>query len=321
MKISVLIPCFNVEKYVSECLRSVISQTYKNLEIICVNDGATDSTLSILRDFSNKDDRITIINKENSGYGDSMNVALNSATGDYIAIVEPDDFVEEDMFERLLDEAIKHDLDISRGCYFEYNTSDGSNAYVSNAFVTKNEVYEPLINQSPFYQGPSIWAAIYKRSMLEQNNIRFLSTPGASFQDTAFAFKVYCCAKRFKMIDKAFLHYRIDNANSSVKSPGKVYCVCDEYEEIWRFAREDKERFEKVKYLIPVIERSTFAWNYNRLSCDLRVEFLKKWSTVLQKEIGERLICWSKLSLKKRLLLCRIAYLPFTFKRGKRIVF
>ena len=100
-KVSILIPCYNVEKYIRQCLDSVVNQTLKDIEIICINDGSTDSTLDILRKYENRDNRIKVISKHNSGYGASMNIGLETAKGEYVGIVESDDFVEPNMFEKL----------------------------------------------------------------------------------------------------------------------------------------------------------------------------------------------------------------------------
>ena len=122
-KISILIPIYNVEKYLKECLDSVINQTLKDIEIICINDGSTDSCAEILKAYSLKDNRIKVINKENSGYGASMNMGLEEATGDYIGIVESDDFIKEEMFANLYKIATKDDAEIVKSDYFYYVTS------------------------------------------------------------------------------------------------------------------------------------------------------------------------------------------------------
>lgn len=93
--LTVLVPCYNVEKYVTQCLESILGQTYSNIEVICIDDGSTDSTPKILQDFSKRDPRIKIITKPNSGYGHSMNIGLDHASGDFIGIVESDDFIRE----------------------------------------------------------------------------------------------------------------------------------------------------------------------------------------------------------------------------------
>ena len=100
-KISIIIPCYNVEKYIKQCLESVVNQTLKDIEIICINDGSTDSTLEILREYENRDNRIKVISKQNSGYGASMNIGLETAKGEYVGIVESDDYVELNIFQTL----------------------------------------------------------------------------------------------------------------------------------------------------------------------------------------------------------------------------
>lgn len=119
-KISVLIPIYNVEKYLGECLESIINQTYSDLEIICINDGSTDNSLSIINKYAKLDDRIVLIDKENSGYGDSMNRGLSIAKGEYISIVESDDFIEKDMLGVLYEKMASYNLDVVKCKYNRY---------------------------------------------------------------------------------------------------------------------------------------------------------------------------------------------------------
>ena len=101
MKLSVLVPIYNVEQYLPQCLDSLCAQTLKSLEIICINDGSTDASGAILDEYSKNNPNIIVINKKNSGYGDSMNCGLRKAVGEYIGIVESDDFIDPDAFEKL----------------------------------------------------------------------------------------------------------------------------------------------------------------------------------------------------------------------------
>jgi len=116
-RISIIIPIYNVNKYLRECLDSIINQTLKTIEIICVNDGSTDNSLEIIKEYI-YDNRIIIINKNNSGYGDSMNQGLNIASGEYIGIVESDDFIDINMFENLYKITKKGDIDIIRSNFY-----------------------------------------------------------------------------------------------------------------------------------------------------------------------------------------------------------
>lgn len=120
VKVSVLVPCCNVSAFVRECLESIVGQTLKEIEIICINDGSTDNTLDIIQEFAARDSRIRVLDKKNSGYGDSMNKGLEMARGEYIGIVESDDFVEPGMFEKLYSAAKANDLDICRSQYWSY---------------------------------------------------------------------------------------------------------------------------------------------------------------------------------------------------------
>lgn len=274
--VSVIIPVYNVEKYLTKCLESVVNQTLKDIEIICINDGSTDNSLSILEEYAQKDARIKIINKQNSGYGASMNMGLNAANSEYIGIVESDDFIEPDMFEKLYLKAKENDLDLVRCCYFEYKTTDNSNTVIENGWVPKNKIYCPLEEQAPFWQAPAIWCNLFKKEMIEKNHIRFLETPGASYQDTSFAFKLYASAKRFMMIEDALLHYRVDNINSSVNSTLKAFFVNKEYAEIIDFSLRQKI-YPSVKKLIPKIKKGCYLWNLNRLDIKLKPLFLLVW--------------------------------------------
>lgn len=277
VKVSILIPCFNVEKYIRQCLDSVVNQTLQDIEIICINDGSKDSTLDILKEYESKDNRIKVISKQNSGYGASMNIGIETAKGEFIGIVESDDFVELNMFEKLYNTAKDNDCDLVRCQYYLYKSSDNSNELLDNTWVPMNKVYCPLDNQTPFMQAPAIWSNLIKRNMLLDNNIRFLETPGASYQDTSFAFKLYASAKRFMMINDTFLHYRIDNENSSVNSVTKADCVLKEYAEIKRFAKEQNV-YNKLRFLIPKIRYGCYRWNHERLVRKLKFPFLLKMS-------------------------------------------
>lgn len=271
IKVSVLIPCYNVDQYIDECLSSVLSQSLKDIEVICINDGSTDMTKKILYSYAKVDNRIKIIDKQNTGYGDSMNMGLELAIGEYIGIVEGDDFVDGKMFEELYYIAKKENTEIAKSCYYEYTKQK---TILRSNKIAKNVVLSPMKDKSIFFHTPSIWAAIYKRNWLNQNNIRFLPTPGASYQDTSFFFKCNACCNRFIMTHKAFLYYRRDRIGSSVKSKNKVFCVCKEWNEIYRFLRKNKKRFEFVYGFVLNAQFNTYKWNFKRIEKANKIIFL-----------------------------------------------
>ena len=276
-KVSILVPICNVERYLRECLDSLVNQSLKDVEIICINDGSTDSSLSIIREYERRDERIVVIDKPNSGYGDSMNKGLELARGEYIGIVESDDFASLNMFETLYQDAINNDLDVVRSNYLAHRTGEDS----SCDFLVENlascgsydKVFNPIDNPRVFMCQPAIWTSIYRKSMLDKEEVRFLPTPGASFQDTAFYFKAFYAADRVKLLKDGYLHYRIDNASSSVKNQNKLFCVCDEYAEVWDYAKRDLDKFRTMKYWIPRQQYEGYLWNLNRLAPELQQRF------------------------------------------------
>lgn len=284
-KVSIVVPCYNVERYLHQCIDSVVNQTLKDIEIICVNDGSTDSTLSIIQEYAKKDERIKIIDKANSGYGDSMNRGFDLATGEYIGIIESDDYADLDMFEKLYYTASQNKLDVVKSGYYLYYSipKERNEKQVIVSKIMCNKTFCPTTDFKAkmemvefFNIKPTIWSAIYRKDFIRENNIRFNPTPGASFQDASFNFKVWSCAERVQLLQDAFLHYRQDNEASSVNSKGKVFCVCDEYEEMQRFLDERPEKKGTLEYIKNRIKYDTYMWNYNRLADRFKYIFIER---------------------------------------------
>lgn len=277
-KVSVLVPVYNVAKFLEQCLDSLAKQTLTDIEIICINDGSTDNSLEILQAYAAKYPTFNIIDKENGGYGKAMNAGLDMATGDYIGIVESDDFCNKNMFEVLYQTATEHSADAVKSNYFRYISFPSPKDSFMNALgaCEYNKVFTPREDTEIFYASPSIWSGLYKRSFLKDNNIRFTETPGASFQDTAFNFKVWACTERAVAIRAAFLHYRVDNENSSVKSRGKVDYVNYEFAEIERFLAKRPNLYKALTPTKNALKFGTYDWNLKRLSSDLRYEYFQK---------------------------------------------
>lgn len=276
-KVSVLTPIFNVERYLPECLDSLLAQTLDDIEFICINDGSTDFSLDILQEYAARDSRIVIIDKPNSGYGDSMNQGLKRATGEYIGIVESDDFVAPECFEVLYEVAVKNDFpDIVKANYYTFSSGSGAVLMENYRAGLCGHVIHPAQDdmREVILSVPAIWSAIYKRELLEKNAIDFLPTTGASFQDTGFVFKGLFAADSIYLHHDAYLHYRVDNSGSSVKSKEKVYCVNDEFASIEDFAAGHPERSE-LRALLQKKKFITYLWNYDRLGDEFRKEYLQ----------------------------------------------
>lgn len=274
--VSVLTPVYNVEKYLPQCLDSLKAQTLQHIEFIVINDGSTDGSLDVMREYAAGDPRFVIVNQENGGYGKAMNAGLARARGEYVGIVESDDFASPEMFKTLFAYAKRRDCDIVKSNYFTY---DGEDHYE-----------EPFIGQ-PYRQPfdvrdhldvvkvlPIIWAAIYRRSMLQDNGIQFNETPGASFQDTSFVQRAWFASHRVALLRRAYLHYRVNRDESSVKSDKKVFEVCGEYALSNKFLHDDPEKLASFGRVFQVMRLDTYRWNYNRIALACHAEFAEKWA-------------------------------------------
>ncbi len=266
-KVSILVPICNVEKYLAQCLDSLVNQTLREIEIICINDGSTDNSLSIINDFATKDNRIVIIDKPNSGYGDSMNRGLSIAKGEYIGIVESDDFADVSMFEKLYKLTDNSSIDIVRSNYYRYWDTKGD-AECFEADIHRNDkAFNLSEEQALLLISPAIWSAIYRKDFLLKNDIRFLPTPGASYQDTSFFIKTLYKAQKIVYTKDKFLHYRQDNASSSVKqcSLQKAKYVHTELQECDKFLKKDQNRYEEIKSFYNTKKLKTYLWNLYRV--------------------------------------------------------
>jgi len=316
VKISILVPVYNVEAYLRQCLDSIKIQSFQDYEVLCINDGSSDNSLEIIKYFMERDSRFRLIDKSNSGYGHSMNIGLEQARGDYIGIVESDDYIEPQMFARLYAMAKEHDLDIARGNY--YKVTKAKKRKEDLHYVPAGKIMCPLAEPVIFYQAPAIWANLYRAALIRENGIKFLETPGASYQDTSFAFKAYAVCRRFMFLDEPLLNYRLDNPNSSVSSRDKVFAVCAEQAEILAFAQKRDAVYERIKKHLPVLRYACYAWNYGRIDKKFRMKFLRQWGKEIRADYRAGRIDGNITPRKRRKRMWFIAYLPLIYRWRKR---
>lgn len=241
-KVSVIIPVYNVEKYLRECLDSVRKQTLEDLEIICVDDGSTDSSGKILDDYAKRDRRIHVLHKANEGYGKAMNTGIKIATAPYVGIVESDDRIASDMYEFLVRLIEEMKTDVVKADFYEfYDNEEG--AYIEEYVkLIPSEALQDLYgkvfrireNKEAFRSCLATWSGVYSRDFLLRADVLYNETPGASYQDQGFWLQTMIKAERIYFADKAFYYYRIDNYGSSMYDKGKVFDVRNEY----RYMRE-----------------------------------------------------------------------------------
>lgn len=278
--VSVIVPTYNVASYLAKCLDSIISQTLKNIEIICVNDGATDNSPQILEEYAKKDGRIRIITQPNGGYGKAMNNGIAAANGEYIGIVEPDDFILPEMYEILYNAAKEHDCEIVKSdfCRFVGDGTDSTYWMTAGEEKNYNRVINPAEEKECFRFVMNTWCGIYRRDFLLTNNITHNETPGASFQDNGFWFKGFCFAKRIIFLDKALYMNRRDNPGSSVANKEKVYCGNIEYGLIYDWMSDKPDIKENFIDVFMVKKLHTYIFNLRRIAPNFRHEYIRKFS-------------------------------------------
>ena len=277
--VSILVPVFNAELYLRECLDSLVDQTLRDIEILCIDDGSTDSSPAILAEYASRDSRIRIITKPNSGYGDSMNKGIHAARGRYIGICEPDDFCDTRMFERLAKAAERHGCDIAKANYCEHSDDSRRDNLMEILHGLPYRVpFSPRDVPQVLLVEPTIWAAVYRREFLLENGIELSPTPGASFQDASFGHQCWTSAASAILLPEGFYHYRVDNAASSSKSGAKVFAICGEYERTFAFLhKRPPADLQLFGPWLNVVRQGNYLWNYNRISAEHHEPFAQRW--------------------------------------------
>ncbi len=319
-KISVIVPIYNVEIYLKECLDSIINQTLKDIEIILVDDGSKDNSSKIVDEYSKKDKRIIAIHQENGGYGKACNTGLKIAKGEYISIVESDDYIDNKMLEELYLISKQTRTPIIKGNFDKITTNDTFLMSFSDikSLNKNNNIVKTDKNLLLMTYESSIWSAIYKRDFLIKNNITMLESKGASYQDVVWKFMTYALAKEVFLVDKPYYHYRVFAIGSSSTKKGDPLVMFNNYKVIESFLREHNlfNRFKKSFYTHQLLDS---AFHCQRLSEDNMHIFLKTLGRKIRtnsdfkkiikdKETSKILYSGAQLAIKNSLELTSLKY-------------
>jgi len=212
-RVSLIVPVYNVERFLSECLESIIAQTFEDMEIICVNDGSTDSSDEILREYADRDRRITVLEQENRGLSGARNRGLDVATGEYLLFLDSDDYFEPSMVADAYAQCVRDDADI--GVFkIRYVYDDTGDSIVGDWSLRMELVPDHLpfsredMTGSIFrFVTPSVWNKMMRRSFVQEQGLRF-STQLRRAEDLPFTFLALATARRITVIDKALVNYR-----------------------------------------------------------------------------------------------------------------
>lgn len=221
-KISIIVPAYNIAEYLPRCLDSILNQTYQHLEVILISDGSTDGTNDVIKKYAEKDNRIVAIFKENSGVSDTRNKGLDVATGDYIGFVDGDDYIEPDMYEILLRNAIENDAEISH-CGYQMVFPSRVDYYYNTGrkVIQDNEkgVYDLITGR---YIEPGMVMKLYKKDVL--NGVRLPKGIKIN-EDVLFNIDAFINSKKSFYEDKPLYHYilRKGSAATSKINYNKIF--------------------------------------------------------------------------------------------------
>lgn len=286
LKLSIIVPTHNSEKFIQECIESIMQQTYENLEIICV-DSSKDNTLAILQKLAERDRRIRIIQDANGSYGHKINVGIQQATGEYIGIVESDDYILPNMYTDMISKVKDYKVDFIKSNALHFGTIKGTRIFCPERKAYLEDYYDKVIGLKDHRDiaivgRPTIWTALYRRDFLVAKQIWLNETPGASYQDTAFVILTGLVAETCIFDNHAYYCYRRDNENSSVLSKDKVDYVRQEFEYIVHYLKEHQMYTEEVAELLRKRKLITYRWNCMRLSNEVAESFIASVAHELQ---------------------------------------
>lgn len=259
MKITVIVTVHNAERYLNDCLDSLIAQTFSDIEILCMDGGSTDTSLHILKEYAKKDSRVQIINDPNTSYGHKVNEGIRYAKGMYVAVLESDDMYQPDMLERLFGIAEQYEADYVNGDYLNIFDINGKRFQEPVKMYPESD-YGKLLESSrhpeDMRQILRYWTGLFRRSFLLDNKIQMNESPGASFQDMSFRFLTSALADRAYHLDVPVYLYRVDNPGSSVYDPKKAVVIADEFDFL-------KRELIKRKIENRYIWQHYYTWKYN----------------------------------------------------------
>ncbi len=252
-KVSVIVPCLNMIKYIEECLGSIVVQTLQELEILVVDAGSSDGTLDILDRYAKTDKRIQLIHSMKKSYGYQVNLGLRQASGEYIAIVDADDRIAPDMYEMLYASAVCSGADYVKGTAKSFYTiSDELAYYMPLMQFPRTEYRDGVIEVVPaerpdlLAKDNFLWYGIFRRELME--NVLLHESPGAAFQDLGGLLQTQMRARKAVYLEKAFYEYRQDNTASSGNNPKGFQFVWEEYDWAEQFIVNASDEWKTAFY-------------------------------------------------------------------------
>lgn len=289
-EISIIVPSLNVLPYIRECLDSLRGQTFKDIEIICVDAGSDDGTVDLIKQIADCDHRVKLVHSERRSYGYQVNLGIKLTKGEYIGIVDSDDFVEKDMYEVLYGILHSSGYDYIKCNYWidrQLKTGVIERQGKLNSLISDSDMSNLLEKPVSICQNPEIllgetyiWNGLYRKDFLLQNNIWVNETKGAAWQDIGFSVQMMLRAKKIYYTNRRFNHYRMGRPGNSSENPNMLNYLYQEWKDIsdqislnnatvrrclfsrlaWHFTNVYTEALRTVDYDITSEYLTRYAW-------------------------------------------------------------
>lgn len=292
--ISVIVPVYNVEDYLAKCLDSILNQTFSNIEIICVNDGSTDSSRKILEEYRKRDFRIKIVDKENGGLSSARNAGMRVAQGEFYSFIDSDDWIDKTMLEKLYENITTLNTDISICAVHQFDETnqkiDDSNPYYTLEFfdTTFDNRAFSYKDTKPFIMDVCVmaWNKLYRRSLIEECNAEF--PDGLIFEDGPFFFSIFFKTTRVSIVRDFLYYYRINRKNSIIQKAGKKFLNVIDVSELMYSKIKDLPDFDDIKYIFFRKKVEDLIYRFEHLNKKYKSAFarkLKNESSLLNNEL------------------------------------
>lgn len=282
-KVTIIMPSLNVAEYIEECIKSAVSQTLKEVEILCIDAGSTDGTLEILQKYAAEDRRIRLIASDKRSYGYQVNLGIRQAQGEYVAILETDDYIAETMYQSLYDKAHQYDLDYIKGDYIRVEQIYDEVYYspISIFHSDERELYDKIISTQSmpqlYWQDVHIWKGLYKKEFLIHNEILLNESAGAAYQDYGFGLLLHTKAVRGMFVPQTYYYYRWGRAGAS---SGNKNILKYSYQEFKRVFEEElinpaKQQLNQIYYRIAIDFPSEYSRVLKMVGYDIASDYLR----------------------------------------------
>lgn len=259
--VSVIIPVYNAEKYLDECLAGILNQSLRNIEVICVDDGSTDGSARILKEYARTDGRMRIITQPNAGAGSARNTGMDAAEGEYLLFLDADDWFEPDYFESALRKIREDRADVCICGTVMFDNSTGEelpSKWMLRAELVPEGAFSPADVSEHLFQFTfgQVWDKLYRRAFLTESGIRYPALRAA--EDTPFVYESLLAARRITVLPEVKVHYRVNRASSVSKS----------------FARNVSAPFDAFSLIYDYVVRNGLMEKYEHSFINWAMEYL-----------------------------------------------